>query len=76
MCVETDGIESDQNGMQNSRHNRIKDVGDEHDSFDQKKEDGQHGNDDVEVGDTVQPSLNQSCAGRPVREEHSQFAPW
>ena len=63
MCVETDGIEGNENGMENSRQNRIKDVGDEHDSFGQKEKHREHDDDDIVVGNTATKTY-QSCAGR------------
>lgn len=61
--METDCVEGNENGMNNSRHNRIKDVGDEHDSFGQEEKDGEHGDDDIVVCNTAIES-HQSCAGR------------
>ena len=63
LCVETDGVEGNENGMEDSRHNRIKDVGDEHDSFGQKEKDGEHGDDDIVVSNTAM-EFYQSCTGR------------
>lgn len=73
--METDGVEGDENSMEKSRHNRIKDVGDEHDPFHQQEKDGEHGDDDVVVCHTVRLSLNQSYTGRQVEGENVQFAP-
>lgn len=73
--METDGVESNENSMEKSRQNRIKDVGNEHDSFNQEEKEGEHGDDDVEVCDTVQSSLNQSYAGRWAEEDNVQLAP-
>lgn len=73
--METDGVESNENSMENSRQNGIKDVGNEHDSFHQEEKEGEHGDDDVEVCDAVQSSLNQSYAGRWVEEDNVQLAP-
>lgn len=61
--METDGVEDNENGMENSRQNRIKDVGDEHDSFCQKEKDGEHDDDDIVVSNTATEPY-QSCAGR------------
>lgn len=75
LCVETDGVEGDENSMEKGRHNWIKDVGDEHDPFDEEEKDGEHGDDDVVVCHAVRLSLNQSYTERLVEEENVQFAP-
>ena len=69
--METDGVEGNESGMENSRHNGLKDVGDEHDSFDQEEKDGEHGDDNIVVRDTVQSSLHQT-SGREIGEERKR----
>lgn len=73
--MKTDGVDGDESCMENSRHNRVKNMGDEHDAFDQEEKDGEHGDDDIVVCDTVQPSFNQSYPERQA-EENVQLAPW
>lgn len=71
--VEADGEDSDEGGMNDCRHDWIKDVGDEHDSFGQEEEDGEHGNNDIVVRDAVQHISALSFESTGLVEEFERF---
>ena len=58
--MDADGVKGDQSAMDHNGYNWIKDVGNVHDSFDQEKEYGQNGDDDVELGGAV-PAKSVHC---------------
>ncbi len=50
LVADADGVEGEQDGVHDDGEKRMEDMGDVHDAFDQEKEEGEHGDDDVELG--------------------------
>lgn len=51
LAVDADGVEGDEEGVHEEGNEGQEDVGDVHGCFDQQDEHGQHGDDDVVVGE-------------------------